>query len=294
MAEPDNDLRQRFIFADSDIRGEIVSLQDSYQQILANGDYPAPVAQLLGEFLAAICLLSATLKFNGTISMHAAGTGALTTITAECARDNRIRGVALCKPGQHWPATASPVDLLGADATLAVTVEPASGKRYQSIIPIAGNNLSECLSAYFRSSEQLSTAIILGANGRRAGGLLLQKLPAQLQAPELRDRYWTHLCHLADTLSASEQVSLGHSEQLFRLFNQEALQLFDPTGVQFACSCSKARTANMLAGLGKSEVSTLLKERRDIEVTCQFCNQLYTFDKNDARQLFEKVTPTLH
>ncbi len=59
---PDNDFTQRFIFDDSDARGEMVSLELSYAEVLAKHAYPEPVAQLLGELMAAAALLVGTIE----------------------------------------------------------------------------------------------------------------------------------------------------------------------------------------------------------------------------------------
>lgn len=299
----DNDIRQRFLFEQSDIRGEILSLQDSYQTVLLNGNYPPPVARLLGEFMAGACLLSATLKFDGIISLQASGKGPLSMIMADCTRHHNVRGVAryaqagFATDKQPTGLLNSPSHLgtmLGKNATLAVTIEPAAGKRYQGIIPVEGATLSECLTAYFEQSEQLPTRIRLHADGHRAAGLLLQAMPPQLQALEQRQEYWRHLGQLTDTLTAAEQLQLPHTTQLHRLFHQEPLRLFDALDIHFSCSCSKARTANALFSLGLAEVTALLEQKNPIEMTCQFCHQRYYFDKNDTQQLFKQRSPTLH
>lgn len=298
----DKDIRQRFIFEASDIRGEILSLQDSYQAALLNGNYPPPVAELLGEFMAGVCLLSATLKFDGIISLQASGKGPLAMIMADCTRHHNVRGVAryeqsrlaATQAGSSLNSSQHLSTVLGTNATLAVTIDPANGKRYQGIIPLEGTTLSECLITYFDQSEQLPTKIRLHADGHRAGGLLLQALPPQRQALAEREEYWHHLSHLTDTLTAAEQLCLPHATQLHRLFHEEPLRLFEPLDIRVACSCSKTRTANALLSLGLAEVTALLKEKSPIEMTCQFCHQQYCFDENDVKLLFSQSVSTLH
>ena len=300
MAKRDRDVRQRFLFEGSDIRGEILSLQDSYQTVLNKASYPPAIAQLIGEFLAGACLLSATLKFDGIISLQASGPGPLSMIMADCTHHHQIRGVAhyqgeLSEKTSRLDQTSFGLkDLMGANATLAVTIDPAKGQRYQGIIPIDSNTLSECLTNYFNQSEQLPTRIWLRASELRVGGLLLQALPADLQILEERQKYWDHLSQLANTLTSEEQIQLSHSDQLHRLFHEESLRLFTPSDIQFACSCSKARTANMLTGFGLDEVNAMLKETSPIEVSCQFCHELYLFGQSDIQKLFDPTVPTLH
>lgn len=302
MSKPDNDLLQRFLFEQSDIRGEIVSLQDSYQTVLTNHKQsaqplPAAITTLLGEFLSAAALLSATLKFDGIITLQAKpkNAGALEVIMTDCTRHNNLRAVARYDADKAAPGEEAD-DFRGLldGGYLVITIDPAKGERYQSVIAIEHDSLSECLNAYFQQSEQLPTRIWLAADGKRASGLLLQALPVQLQSLEQRSELWQHLTLLADTLKADEQVALSHDEQLHRLFHQEALQCFEATALQFSCSCSRARTANMLISLGKEEIDAILKEQASIDVGCEFCHYIYHFSAEQATQLFIEQPPTLH
>jgi len=302
MSKPDNDLLQRFLFEQSDVRGEIVSLQDCYQTVLANHKQsaqhiPATINTLLGEFLSAAALLSATLKFDGIITLQAKpkNAGPLEVIMADCTRHNNLRAMA------RYDASKAPSGEQACDfrtlldgGYLAITIDPAKGKRYQSVIAIEHDSLSACLNTYFQQSEQLPTRIWLSADSKRASGLLLQALPVQLQSLEQRSELWQHLSLLADTLKADEQLTLSHDEQLHRLFHQETLQCFEPTALQFSCSCSRARTANMLIGLGQKEISAILEEQPSIDISCEFCHYVYQFSPEQATQLFIDEPPTLH
>src|SRR5690606_13933274 len=204
-----SDSSQRFLFDDTDIRGELVSLQDSYAHVLAKHDYPAPVAELLGELLAAAALLVSTLKFDGLLVLQARSSGPVPLLMAECSSDRHLRAIAHYEAEQITPH-ASFQELMP-DGVLAVTVDPARGQRYQGIVPLEGDSLSACLSDYFASSEQLPTRFWLHADGRRARGLLLQQLPAHAQPdPEERAASWQHMTVLADSLTAEEQMGLDN------------------------------------------------------------------------------------
>lgn len=288
---PDNDQLHRFIFDNSDVRGEIISLSDSYRSVLANGNYPHAINRLLGELLAATGLLSATMKFEGIFSLQARGDGDVSLLMADCTRQNALRGIARLRDGAN-PVATELNQLLG-NGHLAITIDPAEGERYQGIVPLEKTTLNGCLEDYFTLSEQLPTRLWLFADGSRAGGLLLQALPLQTQTREQRDDYWQHLCILADTLSDEEMLSLDNPTILKRLFHQENLRLFEPRSLQFACSCSENRTGNMLITLGRDEVQSILDEQGKVEVQCQFCHQQYQFDQTQVDALFAPQR-TLH
>ncbi len=88
------DLHRRFIFDDTDIRGEITTLEHSLNELFDIRDYPPCIKTMLGEFFVAATLLSSTLKFEGTLTLQARGSGALSLIMAAISHQKNIRGVA--------------------------------------------------------------------------------------------------------------------------------------------------------------------------------------------------------
>jgi molecular chaperone Hsp33 len=280
------DNSQRFLFDDTDIRGEMVCLRDSYAHVLAKHSYPEPVAELLGELLAAAALLVGTLKFDGLLVLQARSSGAVPLLMVECSSARQLRGIARYHAEQIQPG-ASLRELMP-EGIMAVTVDPTQGQRYQGIVDLDGSTLSECLSSYFATSEQLPTRFWLRADGRTARGMLLQQLPAdRLREPEERAASWQHVTVLADSLSAEEQLGLDNETLLHRLYHQEVVRLFEPQPLEFRCSCSRERSAGALVSLGEEDALRLVEEEGGaVVIDCQFCNERYRFDAADIAQLF--------
>jgi len=278
------DTRQRFLFEGTDIRGEITSLESSFQAIHSRQNYPPAVNAILGEFLAAASLLSATLKFPGVVSIQAIGRGPIATIMAECSHKTQLRGIVR---GDFESASKqqSLHSLLGS-ATLAITIEPEGGERYQGIVPMERDSLSSCLEHYFAQSEQLNTKIKLSANQKTAAGVLIQQMP-RTGDKEKFQADWQYLGALVDSLKPEEQLSLSHEDQLYRLFHEQNTRLLDAEHLQFFCSCSKSRTATTLISLGCEEVEQICRQQGSVRITCEFCDQQYIFDENDISNLFE-------
>ncbi|MFC3607684.1 Hsp33 family molecular chaperone HslO [Stutzerimonas tarimensis] len=281
-----SDHTQRFLFEDTDVRGEMVRLDASYAQVLAKHPYPEPVAQLLGEMMAAAGLLIGTLKFDGLLVLQARSGGAVPLLMVECSSGREIRGIARYEADQILPG-AGLAELMP-EGVLAITVDPAKGKRYQGIVALDGHSLAACFSRYFASSEQLPTRFWLNADGRQACGMLLQQLPAdRIRDATARESSWQHLTTLADTLTAEELLSLDAPTLLHRLYHQEPVRLFDPLEVRFHCSCSRERSATALVSLGQADAEALVEEQGgEVTIDCQFCNQRYAFDAADIAQLF--------
>lgn len=285
------DTRQRFLFDDTHIRGEITTLSESFKAIQQRQDYPPIITAILGEFLVAASLLSATLKFKGIVSIQAIGQGTITSIMAECTNNTQLRGIV--RGDYHSLDKDQNFTSLLGSATLAITIEPEGRERYQGIVPIDKASLSECLEHYFAQSEQLSTKIKLAANQTTAAGVLIQQMPHSREDEKAIDD-WQHLSLLLESLKSEEQLELEHEQQLYRLFHEQQVRLFDPEALQFFCSCSKARTAKMLSSLGVDEVNRIFEEQGSIEVTCEFCGQLYHFDQSDTNDIFDEPKPSVH
>ncbi|NMT62587.1 Hsp33 family molecular chaperone HslO [Marinobacter orientalis] len=277
---------QRFIFENSQVRGAWVKLNDSYSEIGNQAPYPATVRRVLGQSLAASVLMSSTLKFEGTLSLQAQGKGPLRTLMAECSHDRFIRGLA--RYDEH-AVTEDTLDSLLGEGSMAITISPEKGQRYQGVVPREKENLAGCLEEYFERSEQIPTRFFLFAGDNCSAGLMLQKLPGDTE----RDSdLWDRLNHLASTVEAEELLGLDSETLLHRLFHEETVRLFDAEPVAFRCSCSRGRTLGALEAIGQEECYSILDEQGSIEMDCQFCHQHYRFDRNDIDHLF--TGHTLH
>ena len=279
------DITQRFIFDNADVRGELASLDSSYRQILAKHAYPQPVQALLGEMLAAAVLLSTTIKFDGLLILQARSSGPVSTLMVECSSDQAVRGIARYADDLQGET----LDELMPDGVLAITIDPTNGQRYQGIVSLEGGSLATALDSYFANSEQLPARSRLLADGRAARGFLLQALPADRQPDaQEREETWQRLNILADTLSAEELISLDNQTLLHRLYHEEDVRLFDARPARFECSCSAERSGNALVSLGREDVLQLLQEQGgEITVDCQFCNSRYQYDEAAVHALFD-------
>lgn len=279
------DTISRFTFDDNPVRGEIVQLEHSYQELLAIHHYPPVVAGLLGELCAAASLLAETIKFDGTLTLQVRSEGEIPLIMAEINDRQQYRAIAR-KAGQ---ASSTDFSTLFHNGQLCLTIQPRNGKPYQGIVSLHGNNLASCLDEYFAQSEQLPTRIRLAADGERAAGFLLQQMPGAAIPPPQgapTETAWEHLSHMAATLSSDELLTLPREELLYRLYHQEALRLHPEKAVQFQCTCNRQRLEEVLFSLGRDELESILEEKGLIDVNCEFCNRFYSFSPADIGGLF--------
>ncbi len=307
----------KFIFDGLPVRGMLVRLGDAWQEILkrreAAGGYPPEVIQLLGEMTAAAALMQANIKFNGALILQIFGDGPVKLAVAEVQPDLSLRATATVIDGGKSDvvqgATLSQMVNINNEGRCAITLDPKDkfpGQQpYQGVVPLFGDQheklekLSEVLEHYMLQSEQLDTKLVLAANGEMAAGLLIQRLPVKgqgnlegktdLEANEDQigvNEHYNRIALLASTLKAEELLTLDADTVLRRLFWEESLTRFEPLAPSFACSCSRERVSNMLRGLGVEEIESILAERGDVNVGCEFCGAQYGFDPVDAAQLF--------
>ncbi len=306
----------KFLFEGLPVRGMLVRLTDSWQELLrrraAVGEFPPEVRCLLGEMVAAGILMQGNIKFNGALVLQVFGDGPVKLAVAEV------------QPSLSFRATAKVVGTVPAGAQLeamvnvhgqgrcAITLDPQDklpGQQpYQGVVSLQGDlheplqQVSQVLEHYMLQSEQLDTRLVLAANDEVAAGLLIQRLPVEgignLEADAQGTRRrrneddiglsedYKRIALLAATLTREELLTLAPERILHRLFWEEGLRLFQPEQPRFACTCSRQRVRGMLRALGREESDSLIAERGEVEVGCDFCGLLYRFDAVDVGEMF--------
>ncbi|WP_106478709.1 Hsp33 family molecular chaperone HslO [Phytohalomonas tamaricis] len=291
---------QRFLFDDTNVRGELTVLHESYKDVLVRHNYPDVVSRQLGELLAAVALLTATVKLDGVLSLEIRGNGPVSLLMAESnpgtgEEAQRLRAIARFDEHAALPDDKATLPELMGDGHIVITLDPSDGQRYQGIVALEAETLAGCLEAYFERSEQLPTRLWLASNGERAGGLLVQKLPDD--ASNLDPDAWNRINMLAETLSNDELLTLAPKETLFRLFHEETARVFEPAPLAFGCTCSRERFAQALHRIGAQELHEIVSEQGEIDTQCHFCNTRYVFSAAEVEALIDTPdapSPTLH
>ena len=268
------DVLRRFLFEDLGIRGVWVNITASWQTAKNHQQGPENAQLLLGQGLAAVALLSSTIKFNGSMIMQIQGEGDFKALVAQSTHDRNIRG--LIRSDIHvQDGTLS--EMFGNNGRLVLTIEPEDANPYQGIVALDGDNLGDAIENYFEKSEQLNTRVWLYANDQSAMGLLIQELPSK----DLDSKEWERVQLLANTLTEKEALTWGSEELLYKLFSEDVVRLYEPESVQFKCSCGRPRIERTLRALGEEELNSILAEQGKIEVNCEFCGAHYKFDPID-------------
>ncbi|MEZ5724084.1 MAG: Hsp33 family molecular chaperone HslO [Paracoccaceae bacterium] len=294
----------------SAIRGRIVRLDGVLEHILSRHDYPAPVAAAVAELALLTALIGPTIKLRWKLSLQVRGKGAIRTVAADYYAPESEGAPARIRAWASFDAErlndAPHFDQIG-EGYFAILIDQGPGSQpYQGITPLAGGSLSACAGTYFAQSEQLPSSFALSYGesilpgqkaGWRAGGIMLQTLPAQpaqgdggsgeaglveaadiLQGVESED--WTRANHLLSTVEQMELVgpSVAPTDLLVRLFHEEQPRVFDPQRVEFGCSCSEEKVRGTLSIYSQKDIGHMTTADGKVTADCQFCGAHYELD----------------
>ena len=291
MTSPD--VLNRYLFDNLHARGELVQLSKSYQETIDKHNYPQGVRTLLGELMAAACLLTATIKFEGDITVQLQGDGPVAYMSMNGNHNQEMRGIARLTENTELLGLKP---LIG-KGNMIITIRPKNAEAYQGIVALEKETLAECLAHYFDVSEQIPTKIWLFSDDEKqqVAGSLIQLLPGSDEADggdkEKQQSDFDHLCQLTHTIKAEEIFSLDAQTLLYRLYHQEQVRLFDPQPVSFVCGCSSEKCLSAMAQIEPSEIKSVIEEQGNVSMTCEYCLTTYAFDE---QQLSGSMDETKH
>jgi molecular chaperone Hsp33 len=302
-----SDLCLPFLVSGGAFRGRLVRLTTAATQILGAHKDPEPVSLLLAEAMAAAVALASGLKYKGVFTLQVQGKGPVHTLVTDVTSDGDLRGctkfsaaelaaeLAKAKPGGPMP------HLLGPGAHLSFTVDQgADTERYQGIVELAGETLTEAVHHYFRQSEQLESALKIaaspakGGNGQwTAAALLLQRMPEAggiaAASQEDRDDVWRTAVILMSSVKDAEllDVSLTPERLLHRLFGTLGVRGTRPRRISAKCRCSRERSERILASFPVDEIKSYA-DNGEIHMECEFCRTDYVFLESELGAIAQK------
>lgn len=294
-----DDLVGAFQIEGEPVRGRLVRLGASIDEILSGHAYPEPVANLLGECCALAALVGSSLKFDGRLIVQAQGSGPVRYVVADYDTSGALRGYCRFDPDEVGKAAggfARPGarTLLG-DGVFIMTVDQGPAMdRYQGVTAIEGETLALCAEQYFAQSEQTPTRVRLAVGQSdigagltwRAGGVLIQNI-AEDVARGSTEEAWERTQALFETIGEDELIDpmLPSNTLLWRLFHEDGVRVFEDKPLRAFCRCSRDRILTVLRSFGPEEQAEMVEPDGQIHVTCEYCSRVYTVSPETLAQV---------
>lgn len=288
-----------------DVRGRIVRLQHSVDEIVRVHEDPLPVQILLAEAVALVALVGTSLKFKGKISLQLRSEGAIRMLIVDLVTPDALRGyirvedpAAASGEGLVAPDGTARLDLLMGAGTFALFIDQGEHMdRYQAVVALEGQSLAAAAEAYFRQSEQIATSFTLAAeppgarpvNGNgssgpawRAGGIMIQHMPSAARAPatgEPAEEAFARCVQLLGTMAADELLdgTLADTTLLYRLYHEDGVRVFEPGALVPRCGCRPESIEAVLKTYAPEDLADMVEDGV-IAVQCEFCKTKYRFD----------------
>ncbi|MCJ8015054.1 Hsp33 family molecular chaperone HslO [Paenibacillus sp. KQZ6P-2] len=253
-----------------------------------------PVATAaMGRTLTAAAMMGAMLKGEERLTIQVQGNGPIGQVVVDANAKGEVRGY-VNEPHVHLPSNSmGKLDVAGAvgrEGFLNVIKDLGLKEPYRGSVPIISGELGEDFTYYFAVSEQTPSAVGLGVlvapdnSVIVAGGFIIQLLPG------LSDEEITVIEQAVGTMPPVTSLldqGLELDEMLRRLLPD--VEILEQMDIRFQCQCSRERVEQTLVSLGKSELEQLIEEDGKAEVVCHFCNEAYTFKKDELQQILEKA-----
>ncbi|MDH3440773.1 MAG: Hsp33 family molecular chaperone HslO [Gammaproteobacteria bacterium] len=269
-----------FVFESLPVRGALVQLENAWQRMQEGHDYANPVSEILGHAAAATTLIAQSLKFDGSITMQISSQGPLGMVVMQATDDLDIRGMATSRDIEDDAQFAELVE----SAHCAVTVDAGAMERpYQGIVEINPESIAASFENYFDRSVQVPSHMVLQSAQSHCGGILLQQMPGEQPATE---DDWRRLGFLIATLRSQDLTEGATAELLHKLFAEDDVRMFQSRKVRFHCRCTQSRVEEVLRFLGEEETRAALEEKGSVDVTCEYCGKVRSFDPVDVSRVF--------
>ena len=256
-----------------------------------------PVATAaLGRSLMAASMMGNQLKEeNGSVTLRIKGDGPLGGITVVSDSSGNARGYVvdpLVDLPLKGPAKLDVGSAVGKDGSLTVIKDMNMKEPYVGTVPLVSGEIAEDITSYFAESEQIPTACALGVlvgtdqSVTSAGGYLIQLLPGadediitKIEAGVQR----------VGSVSHALEGGLDGAGLLRAVLSDFDLEILETHPVEYRCYCSRDRVTRALISMGREELSSLIQEQGQAELTCQFCDQIYRYSKEDLEEILANM-----
>lgn len=284
------DIIRKFMFANDSVLVTVMSTKTLVNKAIALHDLSPTAAAALGRTLTATSFMASKLKGKDEkLSVTVNGGGGLGKIVAAGDAGEKVRGY-VDNPRFDLPLKNGKLDVGGAvgkNGYLTVIKDLGLKEPYIGKTELVEGEIANDFAYYFTVSEQQPSAVALGVLVNNtgciaSGGIFVQPMPG---CPDYV------ITMLEDIVSEFKNVSKIFLEKtvdeiIKEYFGQFELHFLDIGKPEYKCHCSRSKLKKIIISLGKEEAESILSEKGEIEICCQFCNKKYVFTREEVSKIF--------
>ena len=286
----------RAITADGSVKAVAITGRDLVERARTIHTLLPVATAALGRTLLDASMMGDMLKEdNGALTLQIKGGGPLGTILAVSDCGGNVRGYVQDPHVELMEKVPGKLDVgaaVGTDGSLTVIKDLGLKEPYIGSIGLFSGEIADDIAMYFVESEQIPTACALGVLVDRdqsvlaAGGYLIQLLPGAEEG--LIDKIEAGVRRVG---SVSHALSCGLDAQglLEEVLSDFQLEVLETHPVEYRCSCSRERVSRALISMGREELSSLIAEQGQADLSCQFCDKVYHFSKEELEGLLSSM-----
>lgn len=279
--------------ANGQVRAFAATTKDTVETA-KNAHNTSPVATAaLGRLLTAGAMMGVMMKGEkDLLTLRMEGDGPIGGLLVSADSKGHVKGYAFNPEVMLPPNAKGKLDVGGAlgIGVLSVIRDIGLKEPYVGQTILVSGEIAEDLTYYYATSEQIPSSVALGVlmnkdnTVRQAGGFIIQLLPGA--SDEMIDKLEARLDEFASITSLLDEGKTPE-EILDELLGEFGLEILDKMPTGFVCDCEKSRVAKAIISLGKKEIAEMIEEGKPIEVSCHFCNKLYTFTVEELKEMLE-------
>ena len=282
----------RMIAKDAPVKASAISGRDLVERA-RNIHMLLPVATAaLGRALMGSSMMGDALKEEkGALTLQIKGGGPLGTVLAVSDSEGNVRGYVQNPHVELMEKEPGKLDVgaaVGDGGTLTVIKDIGLKEPYVGSIGLFTGEIADDIAMYFVESEQIPTACALGVligvdqSVTSAGGYLIQLLPG---ADESVIEKIEAGVRRVGSVSRALEGGMDAEALLRAVLSDFELEVLETHPVEYRCYCSKDRVTRALISMGREELAAMIEEQDGAELTCQFCDAVYNYSKEDLQQL---------
>lgn len=277
--------------AEGFIKMSVITAKDMVERARSIHSTAPTATAALGRTLCAASMLGNAMKEeNASITIRIAGNGPINGVVAVSDCEGYVRGY-VGNPEVDLPLRSDGKLNVGAavghSGMLTVSRDIGLVEPYIGSVELVSGEIAEDITAYLLESDQVPSACGLGVlvdtdtSVKAAGGFIVQLMPGADES--LIDTLEENI-FLMDQLTTILDED-GTNEIFAQVLKGIEYHIVSEEEVGYRCNCTREKVEKALICLDEADLNEITADGSDVEVSCQFCDKIYSFSPEELLTL---------